>query len=87
MPVVRVIMKNIVLFLCFFPVLGFAECASPWKEVPSSYWYINTCRLEVTNGWLLQTTFGSTSTMVFVPDEKHEWTLEANFDTQVDSSN
>lgn len=79
-------MKKIVLFLCLFPVLVYAKCASPWKEVPSSYWAAMTCRLEVPNGWLLQTSFGSTSTVVFVPDEKHEWTLEANFATQVDNS-
>ncbi|KTC69433.1 hypothetical protein Lbir_2172 [Legionella birminghamensis] len=71
-------MKKVFLALALLPVLCFAKCVTPWEDVKSSVKDILVCRLEVPNGWLLQTSYWYTSTVIFVPDEKHEWVLDTN---------
>lgn len=77
-------MKKIILALSLLPSLSFAYCSAPWEDVKGSSKDQSSilCRLAVPNGWLLQKGYWADSSVVFVPDEKHEWILESNLYTQ-----
>lgn len=67
-------MKKI-LTLSLLYLLSINCYAYKWETVIDG-WLEPTCwRLEIPNGWIVVTKYGSGVSSVFYPDENHEWRI------------
>lgn len=71
-------MKNLLFILLIISTSAFSsfkEYQKEWTCFEKTYMGDNTCRMMVPKGWLVYTKKGYGATMVFLPDENHDWVL------------